>query len=52
MVPKPFSRMTLVVGEPVDVDENAGSEELAEKTRELTETFHRLAEEADAAAAG
>ena len=49
IVPKPFSKVTLAVGEPMHVPEKITSEELAEHTRRLGERLDelvRVAEEA------
>ena len=48
IIPKPFSRVTLAIGEPIRVPEKLSSEELAERTRELGERLDKLVTVAEA----
>lgn len=42
IVPKPFSRITMIVGEPIRIPEGIGREELAELTTKLQQIMDRL----------
>jgi hypothetical protein len=46
LVPLPFSRVAVVLGDPYTVPSEGGSEELEEQRRELEDRLHELGREA------